>query len=85
MGDADFVGDDLPQNFDYLHTYRPPSGPPEPLSTFETVELGPSLKPGVISNVDGETIRLLDPQGIQIVEDYWSTVQAQKREEVIET
>ncbi|CED82200.1 Cytoplasm to vacuole targeting protein [Phaffia rhodozyma] len=83
--DADFIKDDLPQNADYLHTYRPPTEPLEPLSSFETIGPGLPFKSGVISNIDGETIRILDPRGIQIVEDYWSTLLTQQREEVAET
>jgi hypothetical protein len=72
VSDADFIADDLPRNADYLESYR--STQPEPLNSFENVDLEGKARPGVVLDVNGETITLLDPQGTQIVEDYWLTM-----------
>lgn len=82
ISDADFIADDLPRNVDYLETHRQ-EGQPEAFNAFETVDLEGSAAPrrGIVSEVDGETIRLLDPDGLQIVEDYWSTLIAEQQRE----
>lgn len=69
VSDADFIADDLPRNPDYLESHRPKQ--PERLDSYESVNSDGKARPGVISDVNGETITLLDPRGIEIVEDYW--------------
>lgn len=76
--DVDFADDaDLPRNPEFLD-YQATGGRPvlESLSSFE--DLGgssPAPRPGIISEVNGETIRLLHPGGLKLVEDYWQTLE----------
>lgn len=74
VADADFIDDDLPRNTDFLRPTHPDVRP-ETLKSFEIVgDTKSPFRPGLISDVEGETIRLLDPEGIQVVEDYWSSL-----------
>lgn len=52
---ADLLDDDLPINADYLA--RPKARRPRDNTN-------------VVSNIDGETIRILDPAGLRIIDDY---------------
>lgn len=75
MDDADLLRDDIPRNNEYL-TSQERGGKhkrlPEPLSAFETVDLDDTTKlaPQVISDTNGETIKLFRPQGVTAVEDF---------------
>ena len=81
---ADMIHDDLPSNPEYLDaSFGAAAGfrdmtdddaegfdeGDEPLTTPTAPD-----EPGVISSIGGETIRILDPQGIRPVEGYWETL-----------
>lgn len=63
----EILDDDVPANFDYLA---------DALQQGSTVPLASDRDPSrdgegqVISDIDGETIRMLDPDGLQIIDDY---------------
>ena len=81
---ADMIHDDLPSNPDYLDaSFGAAAGfrdmkdddvegfdeRDEPLNTSTAPD-----ESGVISSIGGETIRILDPQGIHPIERYWETL-----------
>lgn len=75
VDDADLLRDDIPRNNEYLASQERGGKHkrlPEPLSAFETVNLDdtPKLESQVISETDGETIKLFQPQGVTAVEDF---------------
>ncbi|KAF8590435.1 hypothetical protein K439DRAFT_1657242 [Ramaria rubella] len=83
----DMVGDDLPTNLDYLDaSFGAAAGLRElrddDLFDFESDKLDLSRNTpvtargaeGLISNLGGETIRMLDPQGIHFVEGYFENI-----------
>lgn len=64
------LDDDVPTNLDYLaEALQQGATPPLPAGASRKAQQGD--RPGVvISEVDGETIRMLDPRGIQILDDF---------------
>lgn len=82
----DMINDDLPTNMDYLdESFGAAAGLRElrddDLDEFDTeeTEVDPTSPPdvlitGVVSRVGGETIKMLRPEGIRIVEHYFDTV-----------
>jgi hypothetical protein len=75
VDDADLLRDDIPRNNEYLASQERGGKHkrlPEPLSAFETVNLDdtPNLESQVISETDGETIKLFQPQGVTAVEGF---------------
>jgi autophagy-related protein 2 len=84
----DMIGDDLPTNLDYLdESFGAAAGLRElredDLNEFEvedSAETAPvyhGSQIGVISNVGGETIKMLRPGGIHIVENYFDMLPAE--------
>jgi autophagy-related protein 2 len=82
----DMINDDLPTNLDYLdESFGTAAGLRElrddDLDDFNTEDDVPPLTPelgahqtGVISRVGGETIKILRPEGIHIIEHYFDTL-----------
>jgi autophagy-related protein 2 len=81
---ADMIYDDLPSNPEYLDaSFGAAAGfrdmTDDDVEGFDegdepvTIPTAPD-EPGVISSIGGETIRILDPQGIDPVEGYWETL-----------
>jgi autophagy-related protein 2 len=78
----DLISDDLPTNPDYLELFSGSAGLRElrddDLEDFDTQELVAqenNLQPtGLVSLIGGETIRLLRPEGLQIVEHHFDTL-----------
>ena len=77
------IYDDLPSNMDYLdESFGAAAGLRElrddDLEDFDNDELvdGTTLEddPNVISKVGGETIKIFEPQGLEVVEDYFHTI-----------
>lgn len=82
------ISDDLPTNLDYLdESFGAAAGLRElrddDLDEFDvgetdtdrahTTAVG-SQATGIVSSVGGETIKIIRPEGIQIVEDYYDTL-----------
>lgn len=63
----EILDDDVPSNFDYLADALQ-QGSTKP----QTGRAGaiPDSQGQVISDIEGETIRMLDPRGLQILDDY---------------
>lgn len=85
----DMINDDLPTNLDYLDdSFGTAAGlrelrdddlddfDREDLADFGPVPGSVPLQSNVISSVGGETIRMIAPQGIHIVEHYFNTLPA---------
>ena len=76
----DFINDDLPSNLDYLDDSFGTAGglralDDEDSDGFDDDEFSVSYdQPGIIAKYGGETIRLLDPNGLSIVENYFETL-----------
>ena len=77
----DFIDDDLPTNEEYLdNAFGAAAGlremTEEDLDEFDDKEIQDGMEddPNLISKVGGETIKIFDPQGIDIVEDYFLTI-----------
>lgn len=82
------IYDDLPTNPDYLDSAYGASGgvdvlPEEDFAELSDGERSPGAETptpgtpesiGVLSNIGGETIRILDSTGLNIIEDYLDTV-----------
>jgi autophagy-related protein 2 len=78
------INDDLPTNLDYLdESFGTAAGLRElrddDLDDFDIEETqGPkvpaALQTGIVSNVGGETIKILRPEGIHIVQNYFNTL-----------
>jgi autophagy-related protein 2 len=72
---ADFVDDDVPYNLSYLNkpsrSHRR-TGSTKKQASAATERLWDQFEPETISDIDGETIRMLEPTGLVIVEDYLS-------------
>ncbi|KDQ60992.1 hypothetical protein JAAARDRAFT_31991 [Jaapia argillacea MUCL 33604] len=78
---ADMINDDLPTNLDYLDaSFGAAAGfrelTDEDLDEFDVKDVPetPSSVTGIISNVGGETIRMLHHEGINIVENFYDTL-----------
>lgn len=82
---ADMIYDDLPTNLDYLdESFGAAAGLREltddDFDEFDTTEIDArnvsvtNSSIGIISSVGGETIKLLDEEGINIIEDYYDTL-----------
>ena len=79
---ADMINDDLPRNLDYLDSSYGLAGGVRVLQddTFEFEEDEPSdlstspKSPGIISNLGGETIRILDDRGIHVTEGHFEKI-----------
>jgi autophagy-related protein 2 len=87
VGTADLIDDDLPTNLDYLdESFGAAAGLRElrddDLDEFDVEEAAtnrttPSLdqqQTGIISRIGGETIKMLVPEGIHIVENYFDSL-----------
>lgn len=81
----DMIMDDLPSNPEYLDSsFGAAAGlrefDDEDLEDFDEGEILSSSAapgdPGIISNVGGETIRMLRPEGIPMVENYFDSLPA---------
>lgn len=80
------IYDDLPTNLDYLdESFGTAAGlremVDEDLDEFDDKEIEnttSSNDPNVVSNIGGETIKIFDTQGLQIVEDYFLTIPPEK-------
>ncbi|KAJ6630872.1 hypothetical protein B0H10DRAFT_2160244 [Mycena sp. CBHHK59/15] len=81
----DMINDDLPTNMDYLdESFGAAAGLRElrddDLDDFDvedSVDRGsppPGVTPGIVSKVGGETIKILRPEGLHIVENYFDTI-----------
>ncbi|ESK94572.1 hypothetical protein Moror_7968, partial [Moniliophthora roreri MCA 2997] len=79
----DMIYDDLPTNLDYLdESFGAAAGLremcDEDLDDFDDNDIGPSTSPestpGLVSKVGGETIRMLRPEGLSIVDHYFDTL-----------
>lgn len=85
---GDMISDDLPKNSDYIYSAYGAAGGVAVLSEDDFEELSdgerspgpetptpgtPESSVGVLSNIGGETIRILDPDGLTIVEDFLDT------------
>lgn len=76
------VNDDLPSNLEYLDESFSASaglrelndGDLEDFDEDEAMQVNISDQTGVTSIYGGETIRLLDPQGLRVVENYFETL-----------
>lgn len=85
---GDMIYDDLPTNPDYLDSAYSASGgvgvlPEEDFEELSDGERSPGPETptpgtpesiGILSNIGGETIRVLDGNGLNIIEDYLDTV-----------
>ncbi|KZT26471.1 hypothetical protein NEOLEDRAFT_1177476 [Neolentinus lepideus HHB14362 ss-1] len=83
----DMISDDLPTNPDYLDaSFGAAAGFREltdsDLDEFDEQDIPamavPSYVSGIVSNVGGETVRMLDPEGIHIDEGYFETLTPEK-------
>jgi len=81
----DMINDDLPTNPDYLdESFGAAAGlrelTDEDLDDFDDNYFGPassteeSQRPGIVSKFGGETIRMLRPEGLRVVEHYFDTL-----------
>lgn len=79
----DMIYDDLPTNMYYLDDSFGPAGglreiTDDDLDDFDNDDVAADqseeMDPSVISRVGGETIKLLDPAGLEMVEDYFLTI-----------
>lgn len=76
------VYDDLPSNLEYLDESFSASaglrelddGEFEDFNEDESMQVNISDQTGIISVYGGETVRLLDTQGLRIVENYFETL-----------
>ncbi|KAJ7063368.1 hypothetical protein C8F01DRAFT_1209678 [Mycena amicta] len=78
---ADMINDDLPTNMDYLdESFGAAAGlrelRDEDLDDFDVDDatLDATSAPGLVSKVGGETIKMLRPQGLHIVEHHFDTL-----------
>ncbi|KIJ44231.1 hypothetical protein M422DRAFT_252242 [Sphaerobolus stellatus SS14] len=82
---ADMINDDLPRNLDYLDSSYGLAGGVRELEDDmfefdeESNEPEPDLSispksPGIISNLGGETIRMLDERGIHVTEGHFESI-----------
>ncbi|KAI0797999.1 hypothetical protein C8Q75DRAFT_709658 [Abortiporus biennis] len=75
---ADMIYDDLPTNPDYLDESFSAAGGLRELTDDDLDDFGSTFnatdQPGVISKYGGETIRILQPEGLQIIEHYYNTL-----------
>ena len=83
------IVDDLPSNPEYLDSsFGAAAGlrdfDDEDLEDFDEGEILTSYSapgdPGIISNIGGETIKMLQPEGIKIVENYFNHLPAMSEE-----
>lgn len=65
----EYLDDDVPSNFDYLADALA-SG--TPVLTGRRASFTPDGVGSIVSDIEGETIRMLDPRGLQIVDDFLS-------------
>ena len=79
----DMIGDDLPVNMDYLdESFGAAAGlrelTEEDMDDFDATytPVIDAYDPTIISQVGGETIRLLEPEGIEVVENHFNTLPA---------
>ncbi|VDB83052.1 unnamed protein product [Peniophora sp. CBMAI 1063] len=79
----DMIADDLPVNMDYLdESFGAAAGlremTEEDMDDFDTTHTPEidAYDPTIISQVGGETIRLLEPEGLEIVENHFNTLPA---------
>ncbi|EPQ58082.1 hypothetical protein GLOTRDRAFT_35556 [Gloeophyllum trabeum ATCC 11539] len=86
----DMISDDLPTNPDYLDaSFGAAAGfrelTDDDLDEFDEQDIPtsetPSYVTGIVSKVGGETIRMLDPEGIHIIEDYFETIAPESLDE----
>lgn len=76
----DMIEDDLPSNLDYLDESFSASAGLKALEDDEEDEFypdGPTSftdQIGVVATYGGETIRILDPEGLQVIEHYFETL-----------
>jgi autophagy-related protein 2 len=82
------VDDDLPTNPDYLDdSFSATAGlrelEDEDLDEFDAEEVQVNIndRSGLLSAYGGETIRLFDPKGLKVVENYYETLPPQAMEE----
>ncbi|KDQ16218.1 hypothetical protein BOTBODRAFT_173128 [Botryobasidium botryosum FD-172 SS1] len=77
---ADLVRDDVPRNMDYLDaSFGAAAGLTVLPDEFDEDDnfaspVGPTVKEGLISDLNGETIRMLGVNGFDIVEDYFESI-----------
>jgi autophagy-related protein 2 len=81
---ADMINDDLPTNMYYLdESFGPAAGLREirddDLDEFDTedIDVLDSNDPSIISRVGGETIKILDANGLDAVDDYFVNIPAE--------
>ncbi|KAF8910987.1 hypothetical protein CPB84DRAFT_1821154 [Gymnopilus junonius] len=77
----DMIYDDLPSNLDYLdESFGAAAGLRElrddDLDEFDAheVETGSNDDPNIVSKVGGETIKVFEPQGLEVVENYFMSI-----------
>lgn len=80
----DMINDDLPTNVDYLdESFGTAAGLRElsddefdefGFDSSEAAQVGRSDHQGVVSSFGGETIRMLRPEGIRMVPNYYDTL-----------
>ncbi|KAF9472211.1 hypothetical protein BDN70DRAFT_887253 [Pholiota conissans] len=83
---ADMIYDDLPTNMDYLdESFGAAAGlrelVDEDFDDFEDREIDVKTNTDdsyIISSVGGETVKLFDPQGLDLVEDYYPSIPPEK-------
>ncbi|EJD44143.1 hypothetical protein AURDEDRAFT_185172 [Auricularia subglabra TFB-10046 SS5] len=79
----DLVTDDLPRNMNYIDVSYgtaaglvalPDDGEEDDEGSYLVRQPPPSSAPGVVSEFGGETIRMLDPNGIHVIDDYFENL-----------
>lgn len=66
----EYLNDDVPTNFDYLADALDQGTGPTRATRRSSSSQAPEGLGHVISDIEGETIRMLDPRGLQILDDF---------------
>lgn len=66
----EYLDDDVPTNFDYLADALDQGSAPTRASRRSSSSQVPEGLGQIISDIEGETIRMLDPRGLQILDDF---------------
>jgi len=70
----EILDDDVPSNFDYLADALQQQGSTTPTPGRSKAQ--PDAQGQLTSDIDGETIRMLDPRGLQIIDGFLSEPRA---------
>lgn len=68
--------DDVPTNLDYLADALNPTPPKWVKKPSNARGHGANRQGQIISDIDGETIQMLDPRGLRILDDYLAAPRA---------